>query len=223
MLTVINSDTATLPANAAASGQILYFDPITPTGFATDNQFIDLGYLPEGTRLAPNIEVTRETLRGAGRTSGAAVDLATVVTSATYGYEIPLLTSDERVRALHAGSPAATLTGSGGVSGVKVYQINPEATVTGRFIFVKQRPGGPHDVIFHPRLQLSANGSTAGDQNSEVLNFVASVQAYAWAPSTGLPGITVAQVSQYGALFVAQDAAALDALLTVLDTEAVPA
>jgi hypothetical protein len=219
MLTVVNAATAALAANATGTGQILYFDPITPEGLATGAGFIDMGYLPEGTRLTPNVEITRENLKGAGRESAASITLQTVVTDSSYGYEFGILTPDSNVRALHAGSAAATLTGAG-MTGVKVYKINPEASVTGRFVFVKKRPNGPHDVIFHPRLQLSSNGTAGGDLNSEIYNFVASVQAYSWTPGADLAGITVASVTQYGALFVAQNDAELDALLTALNDEA---
>jgi hypothetical protein len=220
MLTVVNAGTAALPTNATGSGQIPYFDPITPANIIAGTGFVDMGALPEGTRLTPNIEVTRETLRAAGRISGASIPLQEVVTDSSIGYEFGILTPDANVKALHAGSPAATLTGNG-LTGVKVYQINTEASVVGRFVLVKQRPGGPHDVIFHPRVQLSSNGTTSGDLNTEIYGFVMSVQAYNWVPNADLTGIGT--VTQYGALFVAQNDAELDALLTALNDEALPA
>lgn len=218
-LTVVNTATATLAANAAGSGQIAYFDPISPEGLATGNSFIDMGYFPEGFRLSPNIEVTREDLKGAGRDSGSAVTLMSTVTDSSYGYEFSILTPDQSVRALHAGAAPATLTGSG-LTGVKVYKINTESTIVGRFVFVKKRPDGTADVVFHPRLQLSSNGSTAGDLGAELLNFIGTVQAHTWTPGADLAGITIANVSSYGALFQVSTPAELDALLTALQDEA---
>lgn len=220
MLTIANLNTALLPANARGSGQIIYFDPITPEGLATGNGFLDLGYFPEGTRISPNVEVTREDLMAAGRESGASVRIASVVSNSTIGYEIPVLTPDTQVRALHAGAGAVTAAGET-LSGVRAYQINPEAAVVGRFVFVKKRPGGPHTVVWHPRFELSANGTGDGDANSEVLNFVGSVQAYSYTPAAAFADLVTA-IGQYGVMFEAPTDAALDALLTALDTEAVP-
>ena len=220
MLTVANANTALLTANARGSGQIIWFDPISPAGLATADGFIDLGYFPDGTRISPNIEVSREDLLAAGRESGASVRLTSVVTSSTIGYEIPVLTPDAYVRALHAGAGAATATGTT-LEGVKAYQINPEAAVLGRFIFAKKRPGGPHTVVWHPRFELSANGSTGGDASSEVLNFVGSVQAYPYTPDEEFAGMVTA-ITQYGAMFEVADDAQLDALLTALNGEALP-
>ena len=219
-LTIVNTATATLAANARGSGQILYFDPISPDGLATGNSFIDMGYLPDGTRISPNAEVIREDLMAAGRESGASVRIASVVSSANIGYEIPILTPDENVRALHAGAGAAIATGTT-LTGVRAYQINPEAAVLGRFVFVKKRPSGPHTVIWHPRFELSANGSSEGDANSEVLNFVGSVQAYGYTPAADFEGLVKA-IGQYGVMFQAPDDATLDELLTALDKEALP-
>lgn len=221
-LTILNAATATLAANAQGSGQIAYFDPIAPEGLATGSSFIDMGYFPEGFRLSPNIEVTREELKAAGRESGAAVTLMTVVTDSSYGYEFSILTPDDSVRTLHAGAAPASLTGSG-LTGVKVYRINTEATITGRFVFVKKRADGSADVVFHPRLQLSSNGSSDGDQNAELLNFVATVQAYNWTPGADLAGITAGSVGAYGALFVTKTPAELEAVLSALQDEALPA
>lgn len=220
MLTIVNQATALLASNARGSGQILYFDPITPEGLATGNGFIDLGYLPENTRISPNAEVTREDLMAAGRESGSSVRIASVVTNATIGYEIPILTPDAFVRALHAGAGPATATGTT-LEGVRAYQINPEAAVVGRFVFVKKRPGGPHTVIWHPRFELSANGTADGDAGSEVLNFLGSVQAFRYTPAEAFAGLITA-INQYGVMFEVPNDATLDALLTALDGEALP-
>lgn len=220
MLTVANTNTALDAANARGSGQIIYFDPITPEGLATGNGFLDLGYFPEGTRISPNIEVNREDLLAAGRESGASVRIASVIANSTIGYEIPVLTPDAQVRALHTGAGAVIATGET-LAGVRAYQINPEAAVVGRFVFVKKRPNGPHTVIWHPRFELSANGTADGDANSETLNFVGSVQAYRYKPAEAFAGMVTA-IGQYGVMFEAPTDAGLDALLTALDAEALP-
>lgn len=219
-LTVMNALTATLAANAAGSGQILYIDPISPADIVAPG-FVDMGVFPEGFRLSPNVEVTREDLKGAGRESAASITLASNVTDSSYGYEFSILTPDDNVRALHAGSPPAELTGTG-LTGVKAYRISTEATVVARWVFVKKRPDGSADVVFHPRVQISSNGTTDGDQGSELLGFVVTVQAFSWTPGAALAGLTPESVSQYGALFRAKTPAQLDALLTALNTVAVP-
>ncbi|WP_272977114.1 hypothetical protein [Deinococcus geothermalis] len=220
MLTVVNTATATLAANAAGSGQILYFDPISPSDIVPGDGFIDMGYFPADTRISPSFEVNREELRAAGRDSSATVLLANPVTSASITYEFGVLTPDASVRALHTGAGAATATGAG-LTGVQAYQINPEAAVTGRWVFVKRRPNGSATVIWHPRVQLSSNGSEGGDAGSEVLNFVATVQAYSYNSGTAFAGMGTA-IGQYGVSFEVPDAATLDALLTALDDEALP-
>ncbi|SEI66963.1 hypothetical protein SAMN04488058_101295 [Deinococcus reticulitermitis] len=220
MLTLSNTATATLPANAAGSGQILYFNPISPAGLGTGGAFLDLGYFPADTRISPNAEVNREELRAAGRESAATVLLANPVTSASIGYEFGVLTPDADVRALHAGAGAVVGTGAG-LTTARAYTINPESAVTGRWVFVKKRPGGSATVIWHPRVQLSANGEAGGDAGSEVLNFVATVQAHTYTPAAAFDGMATA-INQYGARFEVPDAATLDALLTALDDEALP-
>lgn len=220
MLTIANTATATLAANAAGSGQILYLDPLSPAGLATANAFLDMGYFPADTRLSPSFEVNREELRGAGRISGASVLLANPVTSSTISYEFGILTADSAVRALHAGAAPAAGTGTG-LTDALAYQINPEASVTARMVFVKRRPGGPHTVIWHPRVEVSANGSESGDAGSEILNFRITVQAYTYTPAAALAGMAQS-IGQYGATFEVPNDAALDTLLTALDTEAPP-
>lgn len=220
MLTVANASTALRAENAQGSGQILYFDPIEPASIVTGNGFIDMGYFPADTRISPNVEVNREELRAAGRVSAATVLLANPVTSASIGYEFGVLTPDDNVRALHAGAGAAVGTGTG-LTTARAYTINPEAAVTGRWVFVKQRASGGATVIWHPRAQLSSNGSEGGDAGSEVLNFIATVQAFSYTPDAAFAGLATA-INQYGAQFEVPDAATLEALLTALDGEALP-
>ena len=91
-------------------------------------------------------------------------------------------------------------------------------------IIVRKRPiitgrTRVHRVVFHPRVDLSPNG--VGDSNGkETLIFQASVTPFIWTLSAGLTPLAV-QLSQYGVQFDVPDAQ-LDAVLTLLDTEAKP-
>ena len=216
--TIVNSSTATLRANIEKEGRIVLIDPLDLLG-GTPGELYDMGLFPTDARIAPSIDVTRETIRAASREGGEDITVGEEVRDVTISYDIPVLSPDAYIRALHAGS-AAVIAESGTLATVRAYGFNPSAGVLVRFINVRKRPSGVHRVIWHPRMQLSPQAP--GDANgNDTLVFRGVVQAFTYTPGGALATFDAA-ITQYGAEFHVPDAL-LDELLEALQGEALPA
>lgn len=218
-LAPVNKTTAQLTLNLLNEGRYVLVNPI---GYPVKG-WIDLGEFPTDQKVSPNNNVNRTEITAANREGGPDVILARSVSSVAISYDISSLTPDDTVRALHAGAMAVPLVDAALV-GVTGYAIDPSVSLTSRMIIVRKRPiitgrTRVHRVVFHPRVDLSPNG--VGDSNGkETLIFQASVTPFIWTLSAGLTPLAV-QLSQYGVQFDVPDAQ-LDAVLTLLDTEAKP-
>lgn len=224
MLTEVNKDTALNPDNALGEGQILKISIISPSGLQSltpGGTWLDMGWLPDGTYVLPNVEIEKAALLAAGREDGASVEIANRVTSSKIGYEIPLLTADDRTRTVWRGTPAATAT-QGTLAGIRAFKINRGAVVLTRFIFIKKRADGSWTLIFHPRFELSNNGKERGDANNEILKFIGSVRSYAFTPPADFEELVIS-IDEFGAEFEGDTPEQLDALTTALDKVALPA
>ncbi len=223
MLTEVNKDTALNPDNALGEGQILKISIIS-AGLASltpDGSWLDMGWLPDGTYVIPNVEIEKTPLMAAGREDGSSVEIASRVTSSKVGYEIPLLTADDRTRTVWRGTPAA-LALTGGLAGVRAYKINRGAVVLTRFIFIKKRADGSWSLTFHPRFELSNNGKEKGEANNEILKFVGSVRSHPFTPPAEFKDL-LSSMDDFGAEFEGDTPEELDALTTALDKVALPA
>lgn len=220
MLTVVNTATALLATNLTREGRQVLISPTASFAGITDGDFADLGYFPPDATIAPASDVTRDTITAQNRLGGPPVTLADNVSAITVTYDLPVLTPDELVRDLHAGSPATTIA-SGPLAGTRVSPFAPGASLGVRLIVVSQREGSDTvRVAWHPRAFLQSNG-IGTNQDRETAQFTATVQAYDYTPGTELAAYN-AQITQYGAVF-AVPRAKLQALLDILAEEALPA
>lgn len=214
----INAATAYLATNMVAEGRIVLFDPLGT--FEGITGAVNLGIFPEDAVIAPNSEVTRETVRGINPEGGASIIVDERVTETTISYEIPVLTPSEQVRSLHNGAPAVAMTDPDFV-GVSVTPFSPGASILGRMIVIAKRPGTDADRLFrvfwHPRAALQSNG-LGESQGEQTLLFTASVRAHTYTPGADFADVAT-QITQYGAIFTVP-ASKLAALLAALDTEA---
>lgn len=217
-LTPVNAATAYLATNMVAEGRIVLFDPIGT--FEGITGAVNLGLFPEDAVIAPNAEVTRETIRAINPEGGASIVVEERVTETTISYEIPVLTPSEQVRSLHNGAPAVALTDPT-LTGVSVTPFTPGASILGRMVVIAKRPGADADRLFrvfwHPRAALQSNG-LGESQGEQTLLFTASVRAHTYEPGAAFDDVAT-QITQYGAIFTVP-ASDLAALLTALDTEA---
>lgn len=220
MLNVANSTTATLSANLTREGRQVLFSPIQAFGTIPAGAFVDLGLFPPDAKIAPNASVDRADIQAQNREGGPPVVIASDVTKITVTYDLPVLTPDDTVRALHNGTPPTTIA-DGPLAGATISPYSPGGSVTGRLIVVSRREGSDLvRVAWHPRAFLQSNG--AGDnQNRETLQFTATVQAFDYTPGTELAAYD-AQITQYGAVFTVPRAS-LQTLLDILASEAAPA
>ena len=220
-LTTINTATAILASNLFKQGRIVLFSPIVDFGTLVKTAFADLGYFPTDATIAPSNTVNRTDVTAANREGGADVVLASNVTSLTIGYDIPVLTPDAIVRKLYNGATPRVLATT--LAAVEGYVVDPSAKLTGRMIVVRKRPPAAdgtrtHQVVFHPRVDLSPNG-TGNSNGQDTLIFRADVRAFDWTPSALLGAATY---GSYGAQFEVPDTK-LQALLDELSTAAAPA
>lgn len=214
----VNDQSAYAAANMIPEGRIVLFDPLD--AFAGITGAVNLGLFPEDAVIAPNAEVTRETIRAINPEGGASIVVEERVTETTISYEIPVLTPSEQVRSLHNGAPAVALTDPS-LTGVSVTPFTPGASILGRMIVIAKRPGTDADRLFrvfwHPRAALQSNG-LGESQGEQTLLFTASVRAHTYEPGPAFDDVAT-QITQYGAIFTVP-ASDLAALLTALDTEA---
>ncbi|MCD0175206.1 hypothetical protein IHN32_04490 [Deinococcus sp. 14RED07] len=194
-----NSATAILAGNMVQEGRIAFFDPIN--GF-TGITWANMGLFPEDAVVFPDSEVTREAVRARNPEGGAPIVVDERITDTTITYELPILTPDATVRALHNGAPAVEMTAASMV-GISVSPFNPGASVLGRFIMLAKIPGTDPArlcrLFWHPRAALQSNG--VGDsQGSPTLLFNLSVRAFTYTPGVDFTDVA-AQITPYGAIF----------------------
>ncbi|WP_019585222.1 hypothetical protein [Deinococcus apachensis] len=220
MLNVINTATAILAANLVREGRQVLFSPTEAFGTLPAGDFADMGLFPPDAKIAPSAAVDRSDIQAQNRLGGPPVTVATDVTRITVTYDIPVLTPDETVRALHNGAPPTTIA-AGPLAGSTVSPYAPGGSITGRLIVVSRREGSDLvKVAWHPRAFLQSNG-TGDNQNRETAQFTATVQAFDYTPGAELAAYN-AQITLYGALFTVPSAK-LQALLDILAGEALPA
>lgn len=219
MLTVANSNTATLSANLTREGRQALFSPVAAFGTIPAGNFVDLGLFPPDAKIAPNASIDRSDIQAQNREGGPPVVIASDVTKISVTYDIPVLTPDDTVRDLHNGTPAATIA-SGPLAGTTISPYTPGASILGRLVIVSKRESSDKvRVAWHPRAFLQSNG-TGDNQNRETLQFTATVQAFDYTPGAELAAYD-AQITQYGAVFTVPRAK-LQALLDILAEEALP-
>lgn len=221
MLEAKNRLTAQLAANLTREGRQVFFSPLENFGaLLTPDDWADLGLFPPAEKLAVNTNVQSQDIKAQDPFAGPDILLRTDVTDVTASYDnIPVLTPDETVRALHVGSVPVVMAGT--VAGATISPFTPGASVQGRMIVVRRHLASAADadplfkVYWHPRVGLQNNGE--GDsQTVETLQFKAAIQAFL--DQANLPAELQAyqpQVSSLGAIFTIK-ASQLSDLLDIL-------
>lgn len=218
-LTAKNASTSQLSDNLTREGRQVLFSPLDPFGdLLTVNDWADMGLFPPAEKLAINTNITSTDIKAQDPNGGPDLLLRTDVTDVTASYDnIPVLTPDNTIRALHVGSiPMAT---TGALAGGSISPFAPGASITGRMIVIRrhtQASGDPlYKVYWHPRVGLQNNGE-GDNQNQETLQFKAAIQGFteqANLPAALQPYKTY--VGSMGAIFTIP-ASKLDALLDIL-------
>ncbi|MFK7601887.1 hypothetical protein ACI3L1_06710 [Deinococcus sp. SM5_A1] len=220
-LVAVNSTTARLAANLTREGRQVLISPLEAFGtilLATD--WADLGLFPPAEKVAINTNVTRESIKAQDPSGGPDLLLVEDTTEVTATYDnIPVLTPDETVRALHVGSVPVALTDPA-LTGGTISPFAPGASIPARMIVIRRHQGGAdplYKVYWHPRVAIQNNGE-GDNQNRETLQFRVPVQSYLGTLSAALAPYS-AQVGPMGAIFTIL-ASQLDALLDILKAEA---
>lgn len=219
-LVTVNTSTATLATNLSREGRTVLFSPLEAFGPIAANAWVNLGLFPPQEKIALTTNTNTEDVRAQDPEGGPDLLLAQDVTEATAVYDnLPVLTPDDTVRALHTGSPASPLTGA--LAGGTISPFTIGAQINGRLIVVRKHLSGGADrlqkVYWHPRVSLQNNGE--GDsQNRETLQFRAPIIGWTGNFQTDLSEYN-AQKSAMGAIFTIPNSK-LQALLDALADEA---
>lgn len=215
-----NSTTARQAANLTREGRQVLLSPLEAFGtILAATEWADLGLFPPAEKVAINTNVTRESIKAQDPNGGPDLLLVEDTTEVTATYDnIPVLTPDETVRALHVGSVPVALTDT--LAGGTISPFAPGASIPARMIVIRRHQGGPdplYKVYWHPRVAIQNNGE-GDNQNRETLQFRVPVQSYLGDLSPALDAYS-AQVGPMGAIFTIP-ASKLDALLDILKGEA---
>ncbi|EYB67022.1 hypothetical protein DEIPH_ctg052orf0017 [Deinococcus phoenicis] len=221
MLNAKNAATAQLSANLNKEGRQALFSPLEDFGaILTADEWADFGLFPPAEKLAINTNVTSTDIKAQDPYGGPDIILKTDVTDVTASYDnIPVLTPDTTIRALHVGSVPVALAGA--LAGASISPFAPGMSIQGRLIVIRRHraTAGESDplykVYWHPRVGLQNNGE-GDNQNQETLQFKAAIQGFldqAKLPAE-LQGVKT-QVGSMGSIFTIP-ASKLDALLDVL-------
>lgn len=218
--TAMNATTARLAANLLREGRVVLVDPVEP--FEGITGFIDLGLFPEDAVIVASSDVTRDPIRALNPDGGTPIVVDEEITDVNVTYELPCLTPDANVLALHAGAPSAELT-EPDLAGVRMAAFNPGASVLTRVIVIAKRPGVDPNreirVFWHQRAALQSNG-TDRQGTRDVPQFLVTVRAFTYELGPEFAGFE-ANITPYGAVFTLP-LSKLNALLLALDGEALP-
>lgn len=215
-----NSTTARQAANLTREGRQVLLSPLEAFGtILAATEWADLGLFPPAEKVAINTNVTRESIKAQDPNGGPDLLLVEDTTEVTATYDnIPVLTPDETVRALHVGSVPVAMTDA--LAGGTISPFAPGASIPARMIVIRRHQGGAdplYKVYWHPRVAIQNNGE-GDNQNRETLQFRVPVQSYLGDLSVALDAYS-AQVGPMGAIFTIP-ASKLDALLDILKGEA---
>ncbi|MFC6660095.1 hypothetical protein [Deinococcus multiflagellatus] len=173
MLVTKNTATARLSANLTKEGRQALFSPLEDFGTVlTADEWADLGLFPPAEKLAITTNISSTDIKAQDPEGGPDLTLATDVTDVTATYDnIPILTPDALVRALHVGSMPTAMAGA--LAGATISPFAPGASIMGRFILIRRHKGAGDPIFkvyWHPRFALQNNGE--GDsQGKDTLQF----------------------------------------------------
>ena len=221
MLIAKNAGTAQLASNLSREGRQAFFSPLQGFGtLLTPDDWVDFGLFPPAEKITPTSNVSSSPITAQDPFGGPPILLATDVTEVTASYDnLPVLTPDNIIRALHAGSVPVNMTGA--LAGATVSPFAPGMSVLGRFIVVRRHQASAaeadpnYKVYWHPRVGLQSNGE-GDNQNRETLQFKVPIQAFLDQAKLPVELQDVKQqISSMGSIFTVP-ASKLDALLDVL-------
>ncbi|WP_155300958.1 hypothetical protein [Deinococcus kurensis] len=222
MITAINAATAKLADNLTREGRQVLISPLDDFGtILTADEWADMGLFPPAEKLAITTNVTSTDIKAQDPNGGPDLLLRTDVTDVTASYDnIPVLTPDDVIRALHVGSIPTALAGP--LAGGTISPFAPGASIQARMIVIRRHQGGSdplYKVYWHPRIGLQNNGE-GDNQNQETLQFKAAIQAFT--EQANLPAELQAYVTQVGSMgsIFTIPSSKLSALLDVLEDAA---
>lgn len=178
-LTIINNNTARAAENAVKEGRQILWVLREAFGNIPAGSVIDAGLFPTDEKIAVTTDIQRTSVFAQNPEGGADLLLTEDVTQVSATYDsIPVLTPDDTVRALHAGSTPTPMTGTH--DGVTVSPFAPGMSIPVSQIVVRRHPGANTQrlqrVFWHPRMGLQSAGE--GDNSGkETLIFRGVVQS----------------------------------------------
>jgi hypothetical protein len=177
-LTIVNQTTARAAENAVKEGRQVLIVLREAFGTIPAGSVIDLGLFPTDEKIAVTTDIQRTSVFAQNPEGGADVLLTEDVTQVSATYDsIPVLTPDDTVRALHAGSTPTAMTGT--LAGATVSPFAPGMSIPVSQIVVRRHPGANAQrmqrIFWHPRVGLQSAGE--GDNSGkETLIFRSVVQ-----------------------------------------------
>lgn len=198
----INADTAKSADNLLREGRSVEVQLHSAFGDIAAGSSIHLGILAPGAKVSPTVSQESEDVLGQDETNGQDIVLDTRVTSTTITYdEVPVVTPDETVMSLHAGTPPTTIT-SGPLAGTKIYPFAAGASIKVAQTVLRRRAGS--DIVrmfWHPLTAMQAEVSQDGNAGTEIVVFKFTVQAWSGTISGALLAEYNGVITKFGAMF----------------------
>ena len=217
---IANASTARSSENLTIEGRQVLWRLKNAFGTYPAGSWIDAGLFPPDAKISVTTDVQRTQVLAQNPDGGAPILLDEDITSVSAVYDdIPVLTPDNTVRALHGGAVPVAMTGDLEKGTIAPFEVG--ASIPVAQVVVRRHKGQDADRLFkvyvHFSVGLQANGE--GDsQGKETLRFRAPVQSF----NKDLlnPTSTLAtykpQISEMGAVFTIP-ASKLDVLLGEID------